>query len=81
MAAAADRRVTNIVYHQDKKLGQGSYGAVFECTDDYKERLALKKVPCGYYGISNGLEASIMSSYSVAVFVCVRRPKAAASRE
>ena len=60
----AARRVTNITYHQDKVLGQGSFGSVYGCVDDYGGQLALKKVPHSEEGISNPLEISIMSTYN-----------------
>nr|QBK92304.1 MAG: protein kinase [Pithovirus LCPAC304] len=48
----------------DEKLGEGSYGAVYRCCDEYGKAYAVKCIKINEMGIPNILENSIMKTIS-----------------
>ncbi len=50
-------------YYMDKKIGEGSYGKVFECKTRDGGSVAVKMITMGRDGIESLLEVSIMMTY------------------
>jgi serine/threonine protein kinase len=48
--------------NKNRKIGEGSYGSVYECTDEKGKKYALKYILTGRDGIPNILEPTILSS-------------------
>ena len=51
---------SNIMIYEKQKLGEGSYGSVFKCSDENGNAYAVKCIKMNDTGIPNILENSIM---------------------
>ena len=51
---------SNIMIYEKQKLGEGSYGSVFQCSDEKGSTYAVKCIKMNHTGITNILENSIM---------------------
>ena len=50
---------SNIMIYEKQKLGEGSYGSVFKCSDENGNTYAVKCIKMNDTGIPNILENSI----------------------
>jgi len=55
---------SNIMIYEKQKLGEGSYGSVFKCSDEKGDAYAVKCIKMNDTGIPNILENSIMMTIS-----------------
>jgi serine/threonine protein kinase len=55
---------SNMSIYQTQKLGEGSYGSVYECRDEMGRKYAVKCIKMTEMGIPNLLETSIMNTIS-----------------
>lgn len=55
---------SNIMIYEKQKLGEGSYGSVFKCSDENGNTYAVKCIKMNDTGIPNILENSIMMTIS-----------------
>jgi serine/threonine protein kinase len=54
----------NVMIYESQKLGEGSYGCVYECSDQHGKKYAVKCIKMNETGIPNILENSVMMTIS-----------------